>query len=266
MTSRLPQPCLPLKTTTSTPRYQVYSSYEKRTEIWLHAPVNTSSTGRLLSVATSIAAICVRKPESEVFACSLAIASGSLEIYLAENHTIDSATSAYLNGILTRLVDLSEEQRNASPPFNDNSFTENVMAILSDALQFTLPKFLHSISRHDHDWDARMAQIEKLDLTVNERSAFAELKERIWHVFAFADEYALQPSDRILRMLATSLCRLHAFVFELPHKDIVATTLQTIDYTLPFNVQAVMAEDLDPADTSPQGRYQYYPLQRGLSN
>ncbi|KAF9037413.1 hypothetical protein BDZ89DRAFT_1129935 [Hymenopellis radicata] len=189
--------------------------------------MNKPSARHLLSVVTSIAAICVREP-SEVFACSLAISPGSLKIYLAENHSIPPATSAYLDGILTRLVDISEDP-NAS---DDDSLRKPVMAILAVVLEFTLPKFLHSISKHNANWDARMADIEKLVLSDDERSAFLKLQERI-----------------DVR-LGTSLNYLRALVLKSPTRMSSLPRSKKSMFASPLDAEAVMAEDLDPESMS----------------
>ncbi|KAF8911387.1 hypothetical protein CPB85DRAFT_1303894 [Mucidula mucida] len=189
-------------------------------------PRNKSSTRRLLWVATSIAAICVREPTSEVFACSLSISRNSLEIYLAENHTVDPITIAYLDRLLTGLVDISEQHE---------SFSEHVMGTLAVVLEFTLPKFLHSISRRDEDWDARMAEIEKMALSDEERAAFLELQERISYVYVTAGIE-----------LISGLGYLRALVFEAPDKAVIAEALKKIDFHSSVGRRSCDAEDLDP--------------------
>ncbi|KAF9059522.1 hypothetical protein BDP27DRAFT_1431233 [Rhodocollybia butyracea] len=189
---------------------------------------------QILEIANTLAFLCVQGPQSEVYAVALRLTGESLKIYIAENNEVPEKTKDHLENLLSKLsqisVTTSQSVPRISPDLEDAVTLSQEHEFGVMALKHSFPSFFRSLTKRDHTWDTRIAQIREQLVDENE---MAETFERIVRsldiIYKFAERYHDTKDEQTLSDLYEFLSLFDELIRRSLAKQIIATMLKKLD-------------------------------------
>ncbi|KAJ7230715.1 hypothetical protein GGX14DRAFT_411884, partial [Mycena pura] len=209
---------------------------------------------RILGVASTLAFICVRDPQKEVYAVAIRFSGQSSVIFIAENHGVPPETKIFLETVVSELGQLARSQpsRMHSPDLRETSEERSIGTLI---LKHTFPKFFSSLTKRDSTWDARVASIRVyLAERPRELELFQIILDQIGVLYKSASLVNLKSNDalqmnRRLTDLYGDLSFFEGFIRRSDGRDELARLLVEIDRTssrgLPAEFDSIIEDDLD---------------------